>query len=103
MFLARVLTGRSALSSPSFRRPPKDKRTGQLFDSVSDGTPVSQTSVATRHVGGVGFGAMFGVGVLRGRGTSRQDAIGVAVMSDSANVYVVFDPMQHYPEYVISY
>ena len=108
MFLARVLTGRSAQSSPNYRRPPKDKRTGRLFDSVSNGTPLSQTGATAAQPGGVVFGVGFGFGgspVRRGR-LGQEAGFGVEVVNDARNqasVYVIFDPMQHYPEYVISY
>ena len=108
MFLARVLTGRSAQSSPAYRRPPKDKRTGRLFDSVSNGIPVSQKGVTATAFGGAMFGVGIGFGgILGGHTRSTQEAgFGVEVVNgpkNQASVYVIFDPMQHYPEYVISY
>ena len=130
MFLARVLTGRSAQSSPAYRRPPKDKRTGRLFDSVSNGTPVSTAqpgAPAGPHAtsGTIGFGGgMPAVGVggampvlgfgggwfggMLGRRTKGMHGTeyGVEVLNNKQNqaaVYVIFDPMQHYPEYVVSY
>ena len=60
MFLARVLVGLSTQSNPSYRRPPVNKKTGRLFDSVCNG----------------------------------QDM-------NNASVYVVFDQMQFYPEYIL--
>lgn len=85
MFLARVLTGRSALSHPNYRRPPQDKRTGRLFDSVSDGR-LSST------LGRQQYKSMYG--------TNNQ--YGVETVGN-ASVYVIFDPMQHYPEYLITF
>ena len=116
MFLARVLTGRCAQSSSAYRRPPKDKRTGRLFDSVSNGTPVTTgNNVATTApfgmFGAVGVGGVIpavGIGGIFGgiRGRMQGTEYGVEVLNNKQNqaaVYVVFDPMQHYPEYVISY
>ncbi len=110
MFLARVLTGRTAQSNPSYRRPPKDPETGRLFDSVSNGSAAAYVNpqqaagafggrmgraglVRGLFGGGFGGGFGFGPGYLAPQGA----------MNTPASVYVVFDPMQHYPEYVIEF
>ena len=65
MFLAKVLVGRCANCNSSDRRPPKNKRTGRLFDSTK--------------------------GYLNGN------------VVELNLCYVIFDAMQHYPEYIIEF
>ena len=65
MFLAKVLVGRCANCNSTDRRPPKNKRTGRLFDSTK--------------------------GYLNG------DVVALNLC------YVIFDAMQHYPEYIIEF
>ena len=65
MFLAKVLVGRCTNCNSTDRRPPKNKKTGRLFDSTK--------------------------GYLNG----EKVALNLS--------YVIFDAMQHYPEYVIEF
>ena len=65
MFLAKVLVGRCTNCHSTDRRPPKNKRTGRLFDSTK--------------------------GYLNGD------------VAELNLCYVIFDAMQHYPEYIIEF
>ena len=65
MFLANVLVGRCTNCHSTDRRPPKNKRTGRLFDSTK--------------------------GYLNGD------------VAELNLCYVIFDAMQHYPEYIIDF
>ena len=65
MFYASVLVGQYTHCNSSDRRPPKNKKTGRLFDSTT--------------------------GYLNG---DEQEIY---------KCYVIFDAMQHYPEYIIEF
>ena len=65
MFYASVLVGQYTCCNSSDRRPPKNKKTGRLFDSTT--------------------------GYLSG---DEQEIY---------KCYVIFDAMQHYPEYIIEF